>query len=100
MAMTTLHTVNKSPYASSALTSCIDHCNPGDAILLIEDAVLAARASAPVAAKLAGLQVYALGPDLAARSIRPEEVASGLALVDYSGFVELAARHARSQAWL
>ena len=38
--MSTLHTVNKSPYERNALKSCLDHVTAGDRILLIEDGVL------------------------------------------------------------
>jgi len=37
--MSTLHTVNKSPFATGALVSCLNHCKDGDAILMIEDGV-------------------------------------------------------------
>jgi len=43
--------------------------------------------------------VYVLAPDLAARGVAAEEVAEGLALVDYEGFVELSLRHAPIQSW-
>ncbi len=37
--MSTLHTVNKSPFATQALLSCLNHAKAGDAVLLIEDGV-------------------------------------------------------------
>ena len=45
--MSTLHTVNKSPYERNALKSALDHVSIGDTVLLIEDGVLAARKGAP-----------------------------------------------------
>ena len=66
--MSTLHTVNKSPFERNALQSCIGHLMAGDAVLMIEDGVLGARkgtsASATVQAALANGSVYALASDL------------------------------------
>ena len=48
----------------------------------------------------ASCAIYALGPDLAARGIVAEEVMEGIELVDYGGFVDLAAGATRVCAWL
>ncbi|HRJ68600.1 MAG TPA: sulfurtransferase complex subunit TusB [Beijerinckiaceae bacterium] len=102
--MSTLHTVNKSPFERNSLSSCLGHCKPGDAVLLIEDAVVGARKGGSFAGRLAeaGKQcsMYALGPDLAARGLKPEDMDACVQVVDYGGFVDLAAEHARTQAWL
>lgn len=102
--MSTLHTVNKSPFERNALESCLGHCKPGDAVLLIEDGVVGARRGGRYAGRLAeaGAQckIYALGPDLAARGLKPEDIDSAIQVVDYGGFVDLAAVHDRAQAWL
>lgn len=102
--MPTLHTVNKSPFERNALASCLNHLMPGDAVLLIEDAVTGARkgtsAEALVRGALQGCAVYALAPDLAARGIASDAVLDGVKLVDYEGFVDLVALHERTQAWL
>jgi len=102
--MSTLHTVNKSPYERNALKSCLDHLCAGDAILLIEDGVFAARkGGAFVGALVAasnGCKIYALGPDLAARGVGSGDVMEGIETVDYGGFVDLAADATRVCAWL
>ncbi len=102
--MSTLHTVNKSAYERNALKSCLDHALPGDAILLIEDGVLAARKGGSIAPALtaakASCKIYALGPDLAARGIVAGQVLEGIETVDYAGFVDLAAGASRVCAWL
>jgi len=101
--MSTLHTVNKSPFERNALTSCTGHLLAGDAVLMIEDGVLGARKGSALAAVQAALgsgSVYALAPDCAARGIRPDDVIEGVQLVDYAGFVDLVAQHARTVAWL
>jgi len=102
--MSTLHTVNKSPFERSSLKSCLDHAAQGDAILLIEDAVVGAREGSHVSAvlrdKQASCSIYVLAPDLAARGIKETDLAEGIALVDYAGFVDLVAEKARVCAWL
>ena len=98
-----LHTVNKSPLQTRDLDSCLAHL--GDShLLLIEDAVYGALAAAPSAHQLASAadagRVYALGPDMEARGITAQELAGGIQIVDYPGFVELVADHGPHQAWL
>ena len=102
--MPTLHTVNKSPYERSSLKSCLDHVAEGDSVLMIEDAVVGARRGGrfveALKAKLPSCAIYVLGPDLAARGIKAEDLAQGISLVDYGGFVDLAATNTRVCAWL
>lgn len=106
--MSTLHTVNKSPFSNQSLLSSLSHARHGDAILLIEDAVygfLAGTSLSKVVKVLRkrageGLKLYVLEPDLKARGIDPSRLMEGVTLLDYSGFVNLAAEHDRTQAWL
>ncbi len=99
-----LHTVNKSPYEKNSLETCLGLSLDGSDILLIEDGVYGAiaggKASAMLLEAMKTRQVYALGPDLAARGIDPGRLVDGITVVDYGGFVELAARNDRVQAWL
>ncbi len=48
--MSTLHTVNKSPFERNALQGCVGHLTAGDAVLMIEDGVLGARDGSSAAA--------------------------------------------------
>jgi tRNA 2-thiouridine synthesizing protein B len=102
--MSTLHTVNKSPYERNALKSCLDHLSAGDLVLLIEDGVLAARKGGAFAQVLGDVgrscKIYALNPDLAARGIGVGDLVEGIQTVDYGGFVDLAADATRVCAWL
>jgi tRNA 2-thiouridine synthesizing protein B len=102
--MAMLHTVNKSPFESGTLESCLRLAQPGSAVLLIEDGVYAAlagtRAAEQVRAAMGRLKFYALGPDLKARGMEPERLIEGIGIVDYGGFVDLAAEHRAVQAWL
>ena len=102
--MSTLHTVNRSPFEHGALAGCLARVRPGSAVLLIEDGVLGALGGSPHAARLeaaaaAGVEIFALGPDLAARGIEPARLAPVVEVVDYAGFVALACRLGRTVAW-
>ena len=102
--MSILHTVNKSPFERDSLSSCIRLASKGCAILLIEDGVFGAMAgtdhSDMVAGAIKDASVYVLGPDLAARGMSEDRVIDGIQVVDYSGFVELTAKHDTCQSWL
>lgn len=102
--MSTLHTVNKSPFERSAFVSALNHLRPGDALLMIEDSVVGARKGSAFAGLLENAakscNVYVLGPDLAARGMGETDMIAGAKLVDYGGFVDLVATHDRTQAWL
>jgi len=101
--MSMLHTVNKSPFASSTLASCLAHALDGAAVLLIEDGVYGALAAGNFAPTLAAeaqrLRLYVLAPDLAARGFADAALVAGVEMVDYDGFVDLAATNSAVQAW-
>jgi tRNA 2-thiouridine synthesizing protein B len=102
--MSTLHTVNKSPFERSAFVSALNHLRPGDALLMMEDGVVGVRKGSAFAGLLENAakscSVYVLGPDLAARGMGETDMIAGAKLVDYGGFVDLVAAHDRTQAWL
>jgi len=102
--MSTLHTVNKSPFATQALISCLNHAKSGDAVLMIEDGVyggLGGTGLTEIIEEIGkGVSLYVLSPDLAARGIDAGRLMAGIEGVDYTGFVELVAKHDRTQSWL
>jgi len=102
--MSTLHTVNKSPFATGSLASCLNHCKDGDAILLIEDGVYGGLAETSVSGQvqkmMGSVAIYVLGPDADARGLAADRLLAGINGVDYDGFVDLVAKHDRTQAWL
>lgn len=102
--MSTLHTVNKSPFATGALVSCLDHCKDGDAILMIEDGVYGGLTGTTVADKVqqksGSVAIFVLSPDADARGLATDRLLAGVNGVDYDGFVDLVADHDRTQAWL
>ncbi len=99
-----LHTVNKSPFEKNSLATCLRLSQAGSHVLLIEDGVYAAVAGAKVADSLVrALQdrlISVLGPDLKARGIREDELIDGIDVVDYDGFVRLAAESSKVQSWM
>ena len=102
--MSILHTVNKSPFERNALESCLKFATDGAALLLFEDGVYAALKGTSVEPHVTGalgrLKVYVLGPDLQARGFSEARIIEGINVVDYAGFVDLAAENEKVQAWL
>ena len=102
--MSTLHTVNKSPFDRNSLATAIAHASQGDAILLFEDGVVAARKGCVAAAQLTAASqscnIFVLEPDLLARGMKAADLADGIKTTDYAGFVDLAAGHDRTCSWL
>ncbi len=102
--MTMLHTVNKSPFERNTLDSCLQLAKAGSAILLTEDGVIGAMQgtahSNKIESAMKNISFYVLGPDLKARGLSEDNVMNGIKVVDYSGFVDLAAEHESVQSWL
>ena len=102
--MSILHTVNKSPFERNALDSCLKYAESGASVLLFEDGIYAALTGTAAAARveeaLQRVKIYVLGPDLKARGFAESRLIPGVGVVDYAGFVDLAAESATVQAWL
>lgn len=99
--MSTLHTVNASPFQYSVLDSCLRVASVGDSILLLEDGVYALVGTHPYKQQLqhiidTGLRVYALLPHLQERHVNAPDT---IEVVDYDGFVALSTQHQRIQSW-
>lgn len=98
-----LHTVNKSPFERNTLESCFSVAKEGSAILLIEDGVYGALEGTAVSGKvkeaMGKFKLYALGPDLEARGVK-DKLIDGIEVVDYAGFVNLAATNDCVNSWL
>ncbi len=100
--MTLLHTVNKSPFESNSFDICLGYAKEGSTVLLIEDGVYAATTGTSAAEKIkdaSGVTFAVLGPDLQARGLEGK-LADGIKVVDYEGFVNLAAECDSVQSWL
>jgi tRNA 2-thiouridine synthesizing protein B len=98
-----LHIVNKSPFQTSTLDTCLRMAQPGSALLLIEDGIYAATTGSAMESRLRDacttLKVYALQPDMDARGVTTKLI-DGITLVDYSGFVDLTVEYKTSHSWL
>lgn len=80
--------------STAALADALACARPGDAVLLLQDGVIAlAGHPAPPRPEL---RWHVLAPDLAARGL---PVPAGCAPVDDTGFVALAAAHSRCLTW-
>ncbi|WGL16992.1 sulfurtransferase complex subunit TusB [Microbulbifer bruguierae] len=89
----TLHIVNQSPFAGSALSDCLDAFSDGDALLLIEDGVYGASGNQD---RLPTSSVYCLSTDALARGV---EIASGITAIDDEGWVALCTGHNPIVSW-
>ena len=98
-----LHIVNKSPFQTTTLESCLRMAQPGHALLLIEDGIYAATVGSAAEVRVrqacASLKVYALQPDMDARGVTGKLI-DGVTLVDYAGFVDLTVEYSTSHSWL
>ncbi|OQX44370.1 MAG: sulfurtransferase TusB, partial [Candidatus Sedimenticola endophacoides] len=93
----------KSPYEKNSFDSCIGYAQAGSAVLLFEDGVYAAMSGGATEAKVKaaeGVKFYALGPDMKARGLSVDRVIEGVEIVDYAGFVDLAAEHSKVVSWV
>ena len=102
--MAILHTINKSPFEKNSLDTCLRIATEGSSVLLIEDGVYGAMDGTSLNGKVGDasnrLQFYVLGPDLKARGLAEDRLISGIEVVDYEGFVELACANDKVQSWL
>ncbi|HAG46403.1 MAG TPA: sulfurtransferase complex subunit TusB [Gammaproteobacteria bacterium] len=98
-----LHTVNKSPYQSDALTTCFGLAQPGSAVLLIEDGIYGAMTNTKFSAAVVIAQqccaIYVLEPDLQARGFNTDSIMNAIQTIDYDGFVSLVEDNPVVQAW-
>ncbi len=99
--MSTLHTVNKPLTRSPVLKSCLRLLQAGDCLLLLEDGVYEARdypdRDSVWADLPAGVTVYVLEPDLAARGLAMTD--NRMTCVDDAGFVQLVCDCERTVSW-
>jgi len=101
--MSTLHTVNKSPFEKTSLASCLGYVKSGSSVLLYEDGVYGAMKGTAYADRISacdGVSFYVLGPDMKTRGITQDKLVEGIEVVDYAKFVELAAQNDKVQAWV
>jgi len=90
-----LFIVNKSPYQTDNLKSCLKLADRATPVLLYEDAVFGAASGTilepMIREALKKHEVYALEPDLKARAV--DKLIDGVKVIDYPGFVTLVEKH-------
>lgn len=95
--MATLFVLSHAPHSDPPEGNKLAFAGPGDAAILIEDAVYgAADIETPLSATLReaiqrGIDIYVLDSDRKARGLE-----TSVATVDYEGFVELITDHERA----
>lgn len=98
-----LHIINKSPFQTTTLDSCLDTALPGSAILFIEDGVYAVAQGSAIQERMKAacstFKVFALQPDLDARGATSKAM-EGVTMIDYGGFVDLTIQYSTSHTWL
>ena len=98
-----LHIINKSPFETNTLDTCLRMAQPGHGLILIEDGVYAATQGSAAEERMrqacTTLKVYVLRPDMDARGVT-NKVIDGVSLVDYGGFVDLTEQYDTSHSWL
>lgn len=95
-----LHTVITSPFQTTALADCLRYSRPNDAILLLQDAVIAAidENNWCQALKKSGLKIYVLREDVLARGLN-KKLTNDFEVVDYNGFVLLSTQCETQMKW-
>lgn len=94
-----LFTLAKSPQQCD-LAALIRLIGEGDALLLMQDGVIAALENGPAQSHISSLTcpVYVLLEDLEARGLAGQ-ISHNLTRVDYTGFVDLTEKHRQHIAW-
>lgn len=97
-----LHIVSTSPLSDAALGQCLNYLGEQAAILLIQDAVVAATDGHPWREKLVQLDdshpLFVLADDLVARGLK-ERVSAPFQMIDYDRFVNLCLEFDAVQSW-
>lgn len=98
-----LHLVFKASSQNPLLEACLENLGPGDALILLDDAVQDARKDGPLAAKIKqrlqeGHQVMALHEHLSAQELNLEYLPE-IEWISYAEFVAVIAEHRHSRSW-
>ena len=98
-----LHSINKSPMNSTALTTCLKSISEKSAIIFIEDGVYAALASLSHKINLGdnspSIKCYVLEPDIQARGLSTDKLNQQIEIIGYIEFVDLVTEFDGFVAW-
>ncbi|KML64730.1 sulfurtransferase complex subunit TusB [Pectobacterium peruviense] len=94
-----LHTLSSSPYHAD-LDTLLRSLERGDALVLLQDGVIAALAGGDIIQRLldSAVLIYALQPDTEARGVT-EQISNSVTLIGYNEFVQLTVEHPQQLAW-
>lgn len=94
-----LYTLLQSPWQCD-LDSLLLLLQEGDDLLLLQDGVSAALAGSQMLIKLSAspATLWVLEEDVGARGL-DEQISTNVARLDYTGFVEMTAKHPQQVAW-
>ncbi len=97
-----LYIINHSPYHDDNLLNALRFAQPGNAFVLIADAVTAACTGNPISEAITyamqNSNVYVLQDDLDARGIDAVLI-EGMRMIDYTAFVDLTLKHQHCVSW-
>jgi tRNA 2-thiouridine synthesizing protein B len=94
-----LHILQHSPFQTD-LESLLRCVKPGDDLLLLQDAVIAALSGTKALDLLlcAPISIYALHEDIEARGLTAQ-ISNGIGKVSYTDFVGLTVKHEQQITW-
>ena len=94
-----LHLIFQSPLQ----TAIFDRIDPGDEVVLLENAVLhtlqGSAFSARLTQQLNSNRLYLLSTDMVIRGIAPGDLVKGLEVIDYADLVDLTVNNPVIQSW-
>lgn len=97
-----LHIINKSPFSSPTLTTCLQLALPESSLLFIEEAVYATLKNSLFASEITAAttkhKIFALKPDLEARGLLGKCM-QRITVITYDEFVDLALKHPKIVNW-
>lgn len=96
-----LHLVSRSGNQGDTLEQCLMHAAAGDALVLLEEAVVEALASGKMSARLreTEIAVYVIQAELELRGLGGRLLVNTVRPVDYPVLVALVAKFELSQTW-
>ena len=94
-----LHLIFQSPIE----TAILERIDSGDVVVFLENAVLRILQNSNIrnllVQKINTSRFCVLSDDIAVRGIAPDELVSGVEVIDYAGLVELTVNHPIIQSW-
>lgn len=98
-----LHILRHSPHSESRFASCLRAINPGQGLLLIEEAVYGLLPHTTARNTLeylpSAVHIYALGADLQARGLALDDLPSRVTIINYPMMVDLCQEHNKVVSW-